>query len=61
MKEQIEAKLTKLKEDQATLVKAVNDGTRMLEKARADLSAVNGAIVVCTQLLEEGKENGGKN
>ena len=62
MKDQIEAKLEKLKADQGVLVKSINDGTRMLEKAKADLSAVNGAIVVCEQLLEEGsKDDGNKN
>ena len=62
MKKAIEDKIKKLKENQATLVKSINEGSRMLEKAKADLSAVNGAIVVCTQLLEEGsKDDGNKN
>tara|TARA_B100000085_G_scaffold241395_1_gene232207 strand:- start:1069 stop:1263 length:195 start_codon:yes stop_codon:yes gene_type:complete len=64
MKKAIEDKIKKLKENQATLVKSINEGSRMLEKAKADLSAVNGAIVVCEQLLNEGeekKEDGTKN
>jgi hypothetical protein len=33
----------------------------LLTKAKADLNAIIGAIQVCKQLLEEGKEDGGKN
>ena len=54
MKEQLEAKKTQLLENKKIVEGQIQEGTRLLEKARADLNAILGAIQVVNQLLEEG-------
>jgi ABC-type transporter Mla subunit MlaD len=61
MKETIEAKLKVLEDNQAKVSQQIQNGEQLLTKAKADLNAIVGAIQVCKQLLEEGKEDGGKN
>lgn len=61
MTEAIEKKLTALRENQKTIVEQINNGEKVLIKAKADLNAIMGAIQVCEQLLEEGKKDDGKN
>ena len=52
-KETLEAKKTQLLENKSIVMNQINDGTRLLEKAKADLNALLGAIQVVDQLLEE--------
>ena len=52
MKEDIEAKLKKLKENRDIVMKNINEGQELVKKAIADLQAISGAIQVCEQLLE---------
>ena len=61
MKETIEAKLKVLEDNKSAVVQQITNGEQLLTKAKADLNAIVGAIQVCKQLLEEGKEDGGKN
>ena len=61
MKEASEAKLKVLEDNPATVSQQLQNGEQLLTKAKADLNAIIGAIQVCKQLLEEGKEDGGKN
>ena len=61
MKEAIEEKLKKLEDNKSAVVQQITNGEQLLTKAKADLNAIIGAIQVCKQLLEEGKEDGGKN
>ena len=61
MKETIEAKLKGLEDNQKQVSQQIQSGEQLLTKAKADLNAIIGAIQVCKQLLEEGKEDGGKN
>tara|TARA_B100000214_G_C23657462_1_gene485843 strand:+ start:60 stop:245 length:186 start_codon:yes stop_codon:yes gene_type:complete len=61
MKEAIEEKLKKLEDNKSAVVQQITNGEQLLTKAKADLNAIVGAIQVCKQLLEEGKEDGGKN
>ncbi len=56
MKEAIEAKLKVLEDNQAKVSQQIQNGEQLLTKAKADLNAIVGAIQVCKQLLEEGKE-----
>jgi hypothetical protein len=60
MKEQLEAKKTQLLENKKIVEGQIQEGTRLLEKARADLNAILGAIQVVNQLLEEGDKDGTK-
>tara|TARA_Y100001938_G_scaffold98249_1_gene134464 strand:- start:127 stop:318 length:192 start_codon:yes stop_codon:yes gene_type:complete len=61
MKDDIEAKLKKLKENRDIVMKNINEGQELVKKAIADLQAISGAIQVCEQLLEpkeEAKDDG---
>ena len=60
MKEKLEAKKTQLLENKKIVEGQIQEGTRLLEKARADLNAILGAIQVVNQLLEEGDKDGTK-
>ena len=58
MKDKLEAKLTKLKENRDIVMKNINDGQDLVKKAMADLQAISGAIQVCEQLIKEDEEIG---
>tara|TARA_E500000318_G_C3517962_1_gene195184 strand:+ start:173 stop:364 length:192 start_codon:yes stop_codon:yes gene_type:complete len=58
MKDKLEAKLTKLKENRDIVMKNINDGQDLVKKAMADLQAISGAIQVCEQLIKEDEESG---
>ena len=60
MKEKLEAKKTQLLENKKIVEGQIQEGTRLLEKARADFNAILGAIQVVNQLLEEGDKDGTK-
>jgi hypothetical protein len=53
MKDQIEAKITKLKENKDVVIKNMETAQEVLKKNLADLNAIQGAIQVCEQILEE--------
>ena len=52
-KETLAAKKPQLLENKSIVMNQINDGTRLLEKAKSDLNALLGAIQVVDQLLEE--------
>jgi len=60
MKDKIEAKLKVLEDNKTSVLDQIQKGEQLLSKAKADLSAILGAIQVCKQLLEEGKKDDGK-
>jgi multidrug resistance efflux pump len=58
MKEKLEAKLQQLNENKEVVQNQINEGTRLLRKAEADLNAIIGAIQVVNQLLDENADSG---
>tara|TARA_R100000742_G_C4251206_1_gene69516 strand:- start:233 stop:445 length:213 start_codon:yes stop_codon:yes gene_type:complete len=53
MKDKLEAKKQNLLESKQIVTNQINEGSKLLEKAKADLNAILGAIQVVDQLLEE--------
>ena len=56
MLKEIEAKLTKLNENKAVVVKNLQDLEVQTKKNMSDLQAISGAIQVCEQLVKEAEK-----